>query len=49
MLSFRTKQKKLDDFRNRKTNSLGFTKSFWNWYLNEWKQKNFHKDKNIEE
>jgi hypothetical protein len=48
MLSFRSKQKKLEDFQNRKENSIGFTKIFWNWYLNEWKRKNFYKNKNME-
>lgn len=47
MLSFRLKQKKLEDFKNRKENSIGFAKIFWNWYLKEWKHKNLHKNKNL--
>ena len=46
MLSFRLKQKKLEDFRNQKKNSLGVTTNFMNWYLKEWKRRNLQKTKN---
>ena len=46
MFVFREKQKKLEDFHNKKKNSLGVTNTFFNWYLKEWKRKNLHKTEN---
>ena len=48
MFTFREKQKKIDDFQNQKKNSLGVTNNFMNWYLKEWKRKNFHNTKSSE-
>ena len=45
MFNFRLKQKKLEDFRNQKKNSLGVSNNFLSWYLKEWKRKNLLKRK----
>ena len=48
MFNFRVKQKKIEDFFYQKRNSLGVSTNFLKWYLKEWKRKNFHKIKSLE-